>query len=141
MIPYAHDDIANTTRFFILANSLDVVLPGNIREIRRQRVFVRISNKLQYSKDDGHPSSTHLTRMTTSTLLTTFGCPALRIDRRPSLNQIPFDDVYFIELGDLTLPVSPNTETSSEEGWLQRVKSGVKVVESAGGEGVIIGLW
>ena len=79
--------------------------------------------------------------MVTSTLLTTFGCPALRIDRRPSLNNIPFDDVYFLELGDLTLPISPNTEQSSEDEWLQRIKIGLDGMRLSGGEGVNIGLW
>lgn len=133
--------IANTTCFFILSNSLDAPLPGNKREIRRQRALVRVSNQLQHSKEEEQPAPSRLTRMVMSTLLTTFGCPTLRIDRRPSLNSIPFDDVYFIELGDLTLPVSPSTESFSENEWLQRIKYGLDGIESAGGEGVLLGVW
>lgn len=77
----------------------------------------------------------------TSTLLTTFGCLALRIDRRPALNHTPFDDVYFIEVGDLTLPLTSAASKLCEEDWLQRLKDGVEGINATGGEAVILGIW
>ncbi|KAI0721240.1 PDT-domain-containing protein [Cerioporus squamosus] len=140
-----HHDIqneaANTTRFFILANSLDAPLPGNARQSRRQRALIRVGNQVKHQREDEPLSTSHATRTVTSTLLTTFGCPPLRIDRRPSLNSIPFDDVYFLEVGDLTLPVTAATIKNCEEEWLQRLLNGVEGVNVAGGEAIILGLW
>ncbi|KAH9944049.1 PDT-domain-containing protein [Epithele typhae] len=138
-------DIQNTatnlTRFLILANSMDTPLPGGKLEPRRQRALVRVSNRLHQGREDEPPFPSRATRMVLSTLLTTFGCPALRVDRKPSLNSVPFNDTYFLELGDLTLPISPTTEKLHESEWLQRIKAGLDSVEAAGGEGVILGLW
>lgn len=78
----------------------------------------------------------------TSTLMTTFGCAALRIDRRPSLTDVPFDDVYFVEVGDVTLPVlSAAASKCCEAEWLERVQAGVDRIRAAGGEATILGLW
>ena len=80
--------------------------------------------------------------MVTSTLLTTFGCTALRIDRRPSLTDVPFDDVYFVEVGDVTLPVlSDPAAKSCEEEWRERLDAGIQRIRAAGGEATILGLW
>ncbi|EJF67040.1 PDT-domain-containing protein [Dichomitus squalens LYAD-421 SS1] len=136
------NELSNTTRFYILSNSLDAPLPGGKKETRRQRALVRIGNQLRHHREGEPPSSTQLSRIVTSTLLTTFGCPALRIDRRPSLNGVPFDDVYFVEVGDLTPPVHSEVASKScEEEWLQRVQDGIERINATGGEAVILGLW
>ena len=138
---HADDAAANTTRFYILSNSLDTPLPGSRKEFRRQRALVRVGNQLKESKEGDRLVLSTTTRMVTSTLLTAFGCLALRIDRRPSLNSVPFDDVYFIELGDLTLPASPSTEKLSENEWLQRIKLGIVGIVEAGGWATLLGVW
>ncbi|KAI0715166.1 PDT-domain-containing protein [Earliella scabrosa] len=136
------NEASNTTRFYILAKSSEAPIPGGPREPRRQRALIRIGNRRQESRDEEHPSLSESTRTVTSTLLTTFGCPALRIDRRPSLSDTPFDDVYFVEVGDLTLPLTYSAaRRSCEEEWLQRIKDGVTRINVAGGEASILGVW
>ena len=133
---------ANTTRFYLLANSLDRPLPGGKKVVRHQRALVRIGNQMRHHREGELQSSTHLSCLVTSTLLTTFGCPAIRIDRRPSLNDTPFDDVYFVEVGDLTPPITSETGTKRcEEEWLQRVQDGIERINATGGEATILGLW
>ncbi|KAL1951614.1 hypothetical protein VTO73DRAFT_763 [Trametes versicolor] len=141
-----HKDIqneaSNTTRFFILANSPDSPLPGGPREPRRQRALIRIGNPPHQQPADEAPVPNRLLHTITSTLMTTFGCAALRIDRRPSLTDVPFDDVYFVEVGDVTLPVlSAAASKCSEAEWLERVQAGVDRIRAAGGEATILGLW
>ncbi|KAI0778574.1 PDT-domain-containing protein [Trametes elegans] len=136
------DEASNSTRFYILANSLDEPLPGRAREPRRQRALIRISNPPLPHKDGSPPPPNRLLHMVISTLLTTFGCAALRVNRRPSLTQVPFDDVYFVEVGDVTLPVlSAPASKSSEEEWLDRLHAGISRIQAAGGEATVLGLW
>ncbi|KAI0830701.1 PDT-domain-containing protein [Trametes gibbosa] len=136
------NEASNTTRFFILANSPDTPLPGGQREHRRQRALVRISNSPLQRHADEAPLSNRLLHTVTSTLMTTFGCAALRIDRRPSLTDVPFDDVYFVEVGDVNLPVmSAEANKSCEAEWLSRVQAGVERIRAVGGEATILGMW
>ncbi|KAI0756613.1 PDT-domain-containing protein [Daedaleopsis nitida] len=136
------NEASNSTRFYILANSQDVPLPGSLREPHRQRALIRIGNQLQHETEEDLPSPSRLSRTVMSTLLTTFGCLALRIDRRPSLTDTPFDDVYFVEVGDHTLPLASSLASRScEEEWLQRVKDGVEKINTSGGEAIILGIW
>ncbi|RDX52048.1 PDT-domain-containing protein [Lentinus brumalis] len=135
------DEASNTTRFYILANSIDAPLPRSSKQPRRQRALIRVGNQVKLQREYEPPSTSHSTRIVTSTLLTTFGCPPLRIDRRPSLNGIPFDDVYFLEVGDLTLPVTAATIKNCEEEWLQRLQNGVEGINTAGGEAIVLGVW
>ncbi|KAI0639792.1 PDT-domain-containing protein [Trametes polyzona] len=136
------NEASNTTRFFILANSLDSRLPGGQREPRRQRALIRISNPPPQRQRDETPLPNRLLHTVTSTLMTTFGCAALRIDRRPSLTDVPFDDVYFVEVGDVTLPVlSAQASKSYEAEWLERVQGGIDRIRAAGGDATILGLW
>ncbi|KAH9858192.1 PDT-domain-containing protein [Lenzites betulinus] len=136
------NEASNTTRFFILANSLDTPLPGGQREPRRQRALIRISNPPPQRHVDEAPPPNRLLHTVTSTLMTTFGCAALRIDRRPSLTEVPFDDVYFVEVGDVILPVmSAEANKSCEAEWLTRVQAGVERIRAVGGEATILGLW
>ncbi|KAK7694819.1 hypothetical protein QCA50_002007 [Cerrena zonata] len=81
-----------------------------------------------------------------STLFTSFGVPVTRIDRRPSLRPIPFDDVYFIEVEELGTPLEYRNPTASpssvsEENWLRKVQESVRRVRSAGLDATLIGLW
>lgn len=76
-----------------------------------------------------------------STLLTTFGVPVIRIDRRPSLSAVPFEDVYFIELEELGSPVQIPAQPEKYSAWLERVRKGVARVSAAGGDAAILGVW
>ncbi|KAI0361194.1 PDT-domain-containing protein [Trametes cingulata] len=136
------NEASNTTRFFILANSLDAPLPGSKREPRRQRALIRISNPPSPPREDEAPPPNRLLHTIVGTLLTTFGCSPLRIDRRPSLTEVPFDDVYFVEVGDVTLPLLSSTANKSyEKDWLERLNAGIDRIRAAGGQATILGLW
>ncbi|KAI8981277.1 PDT-domain-containing protein [Trametes punicea] len=136
------NEASNTTRFYILANSLEAPLPGGRQQPRRQRALIRINNAPPPSQGTEPPRPNRLLHMVMSTLLTTFGCTVLRIDRRPSLTEVPFDDIYFVEVGDVTLPVSSGpTSKSCEREWLERLEAGVARICTAGGEATILGLW
>lgn len=79
-----------------------------------------------------------------STLLTTFGVPIIRIDRRPSLNNVPFEHVYFVELEELGSDLGEADGGHAEQGdpvWLNRIRMGIDRISEAGGEASIIGIW
>ena len=76
-----------------------------------------------------------------STLLTTFGVPVIRVDRRPSLNPVPFEQVYFVELEELGSGSGEDANEEGHAGWLKRVQKGVDRVVASGAEATIIGIW
>ncbi|KAH9950493.1 PDT-domain-containing protein [Amylocystis lapponica] len=129
----------NSTRFYVFGSSLDAVLPPGYQACAPRKALVRIS--LQSSKETPQNRLLHLV---TSTLLTTFGVPAVRIDRRPSLNAVPFEDVYFLELHDPIGSYTPDTadcHATANTMWCSRVKAGIERVQVAGGEASVLGFW
>ena len=79
-----------------------------------------------------------------STLLTTFGVPVIRIDRRPSLNNIPFEHVYFVELEELGSDLGEEGVGHDDQRgsvWLSRIRMGIDRISETGGEASIIGIW
>ena len=78
-----------------------------------------------------------------STLLTTFGVPVVRIDRRPSCNPSPFEDMYFIELEDYGEPVESlaNGYTMVDEAWVTRIRQGIETIASGGDDASLLGVW
>ena len=137
---------ANFTRFYIIASSLRQTLT-NAPKPRLRRALVRIA--LDPNQDSLPPESMSYHRplhLVVSTLLTNFGVPITRVDRRPSLRPIPFDDVYFIELEELGTPLEFRTKNASpssvsEETWLAKVQESVERVQNAGLEATLLGLW
>ena len=89
------------------------------------------------------PEHSRTVHLVMGTLLTTFGVPVIRIDRRPSINPCPFEDTYFLELEDFGTPVEPSASgpTLADGAWLKRVHMGVERVAAAGGQADIIGVW
>jgi hypothetical protein len=87
---------------------------------------------------DSHNRPLHLVM---STLLTTFGVPVTRIDRRPSLSDIPFEDVYFVELEELGSPQEVPPRQERINAWTSKVTAGAKRVTAAGGEAKVLGVW
>lgn len=76
-----------------------------------------------------------------STLLTAFGVPVTRIDRRPSLNHVPFEDVYFVELEELGAGSDGEVSEHESSAWLKRVQLGIDRVRTLGAEATLIGVW
>lgn len=133
----------NFTRFFVLANSLDVTPPLLPREPRLRRALVRVSKGSSETQSESITSKRPL-HLAISTLLTTFGVPVIRVDRRPSIGGIPFDDVYFVEVDELGMLPEPGDDTNrrAEDGrWMRIVEKGVQRLRVAGLQGAIIGIW
>ncbi|KAI0094760.1 Prephenate dehydratase-domain-containing protein [Irpex rosettiformis] len=144
----------NFTRFFVLSHSLESMPPLLDTKFRLLRALVRISmppapssgsheadsgqQKVQCPAAYSHNRPLHLVM---STLLTTFGVPITRIDRRPSLSDVPFEDLYFVELEELGSPMESPPRAERLESWATKVNSGVKRVKAAGGEATILGVW
>ncbi|GBE78226.1 hypothetical protein SCP_0111090 [Sparassis crispa] len=129
---------ANLTRFYVLASSLDASLPSDaLQRYARRRALVRISEGL--SEQTAAPHG-RLIQLVISTLLTTFGSPATRIDRRPSISGVE-GDIYVIELEDSTGPPSPGSHAVTDALWLSRVRAGIERVQVAGGDAQLLGVW
>lgn len=144
----------NYTRFYIISYGLDTRLPTIDARPQLRRALVRVSlpatetAHLQATAEaessaPAKPSHNRTVHLVMSTLLTTFGVPVIRIDRRPSINPCPFEDTYFLELEDLGTPVeaSASGPTPADGAWLKRVRMGVERVIAAGGQADIIGVW
>jgi hypothetical protein len=73
-------------------------------------------------------------------LVSAMALPTFRIDRRPSLAEIPFHDVFFVE-------VCRNGKSEGSHGsddfisWMKCVEEGVQRAEKVGGRAVTIGAW
>ncbi len=149
---------ANFTRFYVLANSLEVkppCLPG-APHFRRALVRLRLlptgitppetepDTELTQPSVLPSPSHNRPLHLVLSTLLTTFGVPVIRVDRRPSLNPVPFEDNYFIELEELGSPRDPGSkynEALLDDAWLTRIQAGIERVAAADGEATLLGVW
>lgn len=143
-----HNRTANRTRFYVISHSLESQLPPAFDAPVPKHALVRISLKPDPSPSNGNasPSSSpapirnRLVHLVMGTLLTTFGLPARRIDRRPSLSDAPFDDVYLVEL-EASSGVPDEDHPAASEALWGRVKAGVQRIEALGGEAVILGIW
>jgi prephenate dehydratase len=146
--------LVNFTRFFILSNSLETVPPvvHTAPQIRRALVRLllppservkeqQVSDAEEESPTPPKPAHSRAVHLILGTLLTTFGVPVIRVDRRPSINSCPFEDTYFLELEDFGTPVEPSPNGPLEEGWLKRVRQGVERVIAAGAQADVIGVW
>lgn len=147
----------NYTRFYILSHGLDTRLPVVDKRPQLRRALVRLSlppieTSHEPSTSDANielepsappkPSHSRTVHLVMSTLLTTFGVPVIRLDRRPSINPSPFEDTYFLELEDFGTPVEPSADGSAADGaWLTRVRMGVERVIAVGGQADVIGVW
>ncbi|KAJ3559768.1 hypothetical protein NM688_g145 [Phlebia brevispora] len=149
------DKNTNCTRFYVLAQGLETKPPYLPGPPQLQRALVRIglpAPEEPESAEDGSAEALTTSisahnrplHMVMSTLLTTFGVPVIRIDRRPSLNHVPFEHVYYVELEELGSELGVENSADDEHGssvWLNRVQMGVDRVCEAGGEATIIGVW
>ncbi|KAI0348496.1 PDT-domain-containing protein [Trametopsis cervina] len=138
----------NYTRFFVLSNSHEGPLPLLHSSLEPLRALIRVNLAADdsASSEDGQTSPATYTHnrplhMLTSTLLTTFGVPVTRIDRRPSLNDIPFEDMYFLELEELGVPVEVPDRSQRIQAWMKRVNAGVQRVKAAGSQATVLGVW
>lgn len=79
-----------------------------------------------------------------STLLTTFGVPIVKIDRRLSLHADPFENVYFVELEELGPPGEPQdaeAQGAEDAAWLSRIRQGIERAKKVDVEATLLGIW
>ncbi|EMD42232.1 hypothetical protein CERSUDRAFT_147913 [Gelatoporia subvermispora B] len=136
------DQNTNLTRFYVLSSSLTAPPPFSAPLPSRRYALVRLGPR---PPDPAFPAASRRPiNLILSALLTTFGQPVARVDRRPSLSTVPFEDVYFIELEDTAGPPSPggHVDTSAADAlWLSRVQAGLERVAAAGGDAALLGMW
>ncbi|KAF8560445.1 PDT-domain-containing protein [Imleria badia] len=121
------DKTENFTRFYILSQGLDVALPEGYPLSTESMALLR----LQAPRDD-------LTVKPTLNIPGVIGTLELmvnRIDRRPSIRGIPFNDVYFLEVGAITGQNSP------EPSWIKQLQQAVDRVKCLGVDVSVLGCW
>lgn len=99
---------------------------------------------LEREEDEEETYHNRQSELIMSTLLTIFGMPAARIDRRPSLSSKPFDDVYFVEFEHKKRAHSPGRPFKyTLEGitWLSRIQAGIEHIRNVKGEATLLGVW
>lgn len=132
------DNNNNSTRFYVLANSLNATLPSDVfRQQPRRRALVRITERLL--QEESSPRARVL-QLILSTLLTTFGSPAVRIDRRPRADGLP-GQVYIIELEDSTTPPTASDLGVEDTSWLARIQCGIQRIQVSSADATLLGIW
>jgi len=121
------DENSNFTRFYIIAHSSTTPLTSQLESHRHMKALMRVS-----SPECG-PYSTNVARCLASLQL-----PITRIDRRPSLDGIPFHNVYFIEVQK---EVHSHHDDDSFELWTKAVMLASSRVIEEGWRSAVVGIW
>jgi len=123
---------SNFTNFWVLATSPDALLPGNDSPHKRYAIL-RLAS-LSDSPD----------------LLSTLSSLELfvsRVDRRPSPGEVPFSDMYFVEVTRSPgsyITYEKNYSDPKENGeprWQDVVDAAVKKINSENWKACVIGVW
>ncbi len=141
--------IANFTRFYVLSSNLESIPPMLPTGPQLRRGLIRLNlppNKaIVHASEESSLTHKRPLHMVISTLLTTFGVPITRIDRRPSLSPIPFEDLYFVELEELGAYTEPEASekarAAEDKRWLEKLKAGVERATTLGAEATLVGIW
>lgn len=120
--------LVNFTRFYIMSIHLDIsdVLP-EYTPLNHALVRLSVSSHNQTS-----PGSL------ISEILRALDLPVKRIDRRPSLDPLPFHDVYLIEVQE---SCTEHDTLKKLPSWIYDVEEGLQRVRSAGGVASLLGVW
>ena len=137
----------NFTRFYILANHPSSPLPNTRYDGRGALIRMELQQKAEpntTSHDPPHPTITDL--------LAALCLPAIRIDRRPSIQHEPFGSVYLVEVvdnetsDDDSRPLARPSQCVREETrlispWKDRVLDAIARVVARGGRADLLGTW
>jgi len=142
----------NFTRFYILANHPSSPLP-NTRYDGRGELNALIRLELQ-QKAEPNITSHDLPHSTITDLLAALRLPAIRIDRRPSVQRELFGSVYLVEVIDDetsngSRSLAGPSQCVGEEGvvtrltspWKDRVLDAIARVVARGGRADLLGTW
>jgi hypothetical protein len=75
-----------------------------------------------------------------ASLVKAISLPTARIDRRPSPGQMPFQDMYFVEVYRKGVK-DGNKIVDDHNSWIKEVEGALSRVEKAGGHANLIGAW
>jgi hypothetical protein len=115
----------NATRFYILGISGCLMF----RPITPKRALIRTA----WRQDGTHGLGANIMK-----LFVALGLHTTRVDRRPSLEPVPFHDVYFVELERVETEQGLSGTNSS---WIEEVEDGIGRVKDIGGEACLLGVW
>ena len=129
----------NFTRFYILANRPSSPLPNTRHDGPGEfnaLIRLELQQKVATSQDSPH--------LTVTDLLSALCLPAVRIDRRPSLQHELFGSVYLVEVVDDEAS-RPSQRVGEEDGllspWKERVLDAIARVVAQGGRADLLGTW
>lgn len=119
---------ANFTRFYLLSIQLDIsdFLPAYAP---LNHALVRLSVP---TYDQTSPACL------VTELLHALDLSAKRIDRRPSLDPLPFHDVYLVEIQE---NCAVRDSLGKQSSWISDVETGLQRVRSIGGVASLLGIW
>ena len=131
----------NFTRFYILANRPSSPLPNTRHDGPGEfNALIRLEPQQKVATSQDSP---HLAGIVTD-LLAALRLPAVRIDRRPSLQRELFGSVYLVEVIDDEAS-RPSQRVGEEDGllspWKDRVLDAIARVVSRGGRADLLGTW
>ncbi|KAL5534249.1 hypothetical protein ACEPAG_711 [Sanghuangporus baumii] len=116
----------NFTKFWIMtspsSNPIPCLMPAKTRN-----ALIRISSSSECLVD-------------LSLLIVQLGLLVLRIDRRPSIQSIPFHDVYFFHVSN-KLPQTGIDQLEDTVPWRDRVESALGNARAQGWQACTLGLW
>jgi prephenate dehydratase len=118
----------NMTRFYILATARFLVPPPLCGGPKRALVRTGWKPTNTSAGERDVESARNVAR-----LLVTLGLLCTRVDRRPSLAQAPFHDVYFVELQD--------DAASDSQDWESRIEEAIRRVKGINGDICLLGIW
>ncbi|KAF9569664.1 PDT-domain-containing protein [Agrocybe pediades] len=119
---------SNFTRFYVVAHSQQTEVPKALSIECHMRALIRLSAPPKPDISYG-----------VMQYLKVLDLDATRIDRRPSVEPIPFQSTYFVEV-----QASNTNALTRETGldlWAKEVEHSVAKVAAIGGQADIIGLW
>lgn len=136
----------NFTRFYILANHPSLPLP-NTRYDGRGELNALIRMELQQRRAEIDTTSHEPPHPTIIDLLAALRLPAVRIDRRPSVQRQLFGSVYIVEVIDdessqpSQLVGEEDVVTGLLSSWKDRVLDAIARVVALGGRADLLGVW
>ena len=136
----------NFTRFYILANHPSSPLP-NTPHGGREELNALIRLELQQGRAEIDTTSHELPHPTITDLLAALRLPAIRIDRRPSVQRELFGSVYIVEAIDdeasqpSQLVCEEDHVTGLSSPWMDKVFDAIARVVARGGRADLLGIW
>ncbi|KAL4064921.1 Prephenate dehydratase-domain-containing protein [Scleroderma yunnanense] len=124
------DGEGNSTRFFILTNGSDRGFPPDRIPPAQRQALIRIDGLA------GNQTTRKSKRVDIRRVIDTLDLDILRIDRRPALHVSTFQDIYFLEVGDMG-----SDDENGALPWLEKFSQAKGRLEAAGVESTLLGHW